>query len=318
MNAKRDSLDRRQRLAPVSTGKRVTLQESDRLWLAKLAEHGPLPTSFLLAYTQAERRSEKRARERLTDLFHEANTPHGGRYLDRPLQQFRTIDSRYNQLVYDLAPAGRKALDLAGASGGRGGPWVHRFMVACIAASIDLAARDRADIDFIPAAVILDRAGARLRHPVTVAEPGLTRAITKDLLPDGLFGLRYRTRTGDRFRFFLIEADRSTEPAASSSWHRKSLRRTFLQYRAYIGGGAYRQHLKLTAPLLVLTVATVPERVERMLRLVSSDVPDAAPYLLFQHWDAFGPVFRPPVPHAPLLAGPWQRADGSRFQIDAV
>lgn len=316
MSDGRDSLDRRKRLTPVSTGKRITLQDTDRLWLAKLAEHGPLPTSFLLAYTASERRSEKRARERLTDLFHEANTAHGGRYLDRPPQQFRTIDSRYNQLVYDLAPAGRKALAIDRKPSPRSGPWLHQFMVACITASIELAVREHADLSFIPAAAILDRAGTTLRCPVSFIEPGTRRPITKDLIPDGLFGLQYRTPAGDRFRFFLVEADRATEPAGSGTWHRKSLRRTFLQYQAYIGGGRYREHLRLTAPLLVLTVATSPERVERMLRLVQSDVPEAAPYLLFQSWDDFGAVFRPPEPNVRLLTDPWRRAADSRFSID--
>ena len=316
MSEERDSLERRPRLAPVSTGKRITLQETDRVWLAKLAEHGPLPSSFLLAYTAAKRRSGKRARERLTDLFHEENTPDGGRYLDRPPQQFRTLDSRYNQLVYDLAPAGRKALGEAANKRARSGPWLHEFMVACITASIELETRERSDLEFIPAAAILDRAEATLRYPVTFAEPGLREPITKDLVPDALFGLRYRTSTGDRFRFFLVEADRGTEPQTSGTWHRKSLRRTLLQYRAYVGGGGYREHLRLTAPLLVLTITTSNERMERLCRLIEADVPDAAPYMLFQSWEAFGTVFRPPEPNPPLLRAPYRRAGGTEFRID--
>jgi hypothetical protein len=97
-----DTLGRRSRLIAQSTGKRVTPKERDLLWFQKLREHGPLPSSFLLDYAKNSHRSEKRAKERLTDLFNEDNTPHGGPYLSRPPQQFRTIDSRYNQLVYDL------------------------------------------------------------------------------------------------------------------------------------------------------------------------------------------------------------------------
>jgi hypothetical protein len=100
-----DAIHRRKRTRPVSTGKRVTPQDRDLLWFQKLHEHGPLPSSFLLAFAQDMRRSEKRAKERLTDLFNEDNTAHDGTYLSRPLQQFRTIDSRYNQLVYDLTPS---------------------------------------------------------------------------------------------------------------------------------------------------------------------------------------------------------------------
>jgi hypothetical protein len=157
----RDNLSRRKRLSPISTGKRVTPQDRDLLWFAKLAEHGPLPSAFLLQYTKDIRRSEKRARERLTDLFNEDNTPDGGPYLTRPPQQFRTLDSRYNQLVYDLTPASRKALHKAGLSIGAAsapsGPWLHRFMVSCITASIELATLDEPDISYIPQSAILAR-----------------------------------------------------------------------------------------------------------------------------------------------------------------
>ena len=97
-----DALGRRTRLQPTTTGKSITLQPADLLWFQKLYEHGPLPSSFLLTYSQDLRLSQKRATERLTDLFNEETTKHGGRYLERPAQQFRTLDSRYNQLVYGL------------------------------------------------------------------------------------------------------------------------------------------------------------------------------------------------------------------------
>ncbi len=108
VTSERDSLGRRKRTTPISTGKRITPQEADLLWFQKLYEHGPLPSSFLIAYAEQLRRSTKRSTERLTDLFNEDETKHGGRYLTRPPQQFRTIDSRYNQLVYTLPPQERK------------------------------------------------------------------------------------------------------------------------------------------------------------------------------------------------------------------
>ena len=122
-----DVIGRRSRTAATSTGKRVSLTQRDMLWMQKLAEHGPLPSSFLLAFATHSHASEKRAIERLGDLFHEDNTPYGEPYLTRPVQQFRTIDSRYNQLVYDLAPAGWRALKRSGFDTERcsapSGPW---------------------------------------------------------------------------------------------------------------------------------------------------------------------------------------------------
>ena len=146
----RDSLDRRKRLSPISTGKRVTPQDRDLLWFQKLREHGPLPTSFLLAFASGTHKSDKRARERLTDLFNEDNTPDGGPYFTRPPQQFRTLDSRYNQLVYDLAPAGERALkrhdNAVQSRAASSGPWLHSFMTSCITASIELGTQGTPDI----------------------------------------------------------------------------------------------------------------------------------------------------------------------------
>jgi hypothetical protein len=318
----RDSLSRRKRLTPVSTGKRVTPQYRDLLWFSKLAEHGPLPSSYLLQFAKDMRRSDKRARERLTDLFNEDNTPDHGPYLTRPPQQFRTLDSRYNQLVYDVTPASNKALYKAGlstvATSAPSGPWLHRFMVSCITASVELATIDHPDIAYIPQSAILARANTDLRFPVTTIDPATKRSHVKDLIPDALFGLEYHTATGSRFRFFALEADRATEPATSRNFNRKSFMRNLLQYDAYVSRGAYHQHLRLTAPLLVLHVSSDPVRTARMIDLTAKHYPSGNAYMLFQTWEDFGPVFRPPSPNPALLIGDWARSGLGPFAIDAT
>lgn len=310
-----DATGRRSRTTPVSTGKRISLQDRDKLWLAKLAEHGPLPSSFLLRYSRHSHTSDKRAQERLTDLFHEDNTPHNGAYLTRPPQQFRTLDSRYNQLIYDLAPAGWKAADKDKASP-RSGPWTHACMTACITASIELASLQRDDISYIPESAILERSGAELCCPVLVVDPATKRTAQKDLIPDALFGLEYHTKEGSRFRFFAVEADRSTEPATSQNFNRKSFERNLLQYEAYIGKGVYRDHLDLTAPMLVLNVLTDQKRQELLARLVERRGTFAShAFMLFQTWEAFGAIFKPPEPNEDFLGGVWARAGQPEFDI---
>lgn len=315
-----DTLGRRNRLSAQSTGKRVSPTTRDRLWFSKLAEHGPLPSSFLLQFTHDIRQSQKRARERLCDLFHEDNTQDGGSYLVRPPQQFRTIDSRYNQLVYDLAPAGWRALSLMEKSAHKraaaSGPWLHRFMTSCFTASIELATIDNDDISYIPQSEILMRAAADLRYPVTIIDPATKRELIKDLIPDAVFGLRYHTPAGDRFRFFAVEADRATEPATSTNFNRKSFERNLLQYEAYVSGSEYRHHLKLRAPLLVLTVSSDPIRTARMIDLTAKHYPKGNAFMLFQTWMDFGPVFRPPAPNLAFLIGDWARGGLEPFKID--
>jgi len=315
-----DTLQRRKRLQPISTGKRVTPQERDLLWFAKLREHGPLPSSFLLDYGRQLCRNDKRARERLTDLFNEDNTHDGGRYLSRPPQQFRTIDSRYNQLVYDLTPAAERALrrtDLWTERSMRAGPWLHGFMVSCITASVELATLARTDLRYIPQSQILERAKAELRFPAVIeSAPG--RTLAKDLIPDAVFGLEYLTDRGSRFRFFVVEADRATEPSTSRNFNRKSFERSLMQYEHYIGRGKYREHLKLTAPLLVLHVCSDAARTIRMIARTARHGSAGNAHMLFQSWEDFGPAFRPPSSRSGLLDHPWQRAALPPFRIDQV
>ncbi|MEM6500076.1 MAG: replication-relaxation family protein [Pseudomonadota bacterium] len=305
-----DTLGRRTRLSPSPTGKRVSPTKRDLRWFAALAEHGPLPSSFLLALSGNSHRSEKRTRERLTDLFHEDNTPHGGAYLMRPPQQFRTIDSRYNQLVYDLTPASDAALKKAGISihRQRFGPWLHNHMVACITASIELACLSHPDIRYIPQSAILARANAELRWKTNIADQATGKTYRKDLLPDAVFGLEYRTPSGSRFRFFAIEADRATEPLTSRNFNRKSFERHLQQYAEYIERGEYQKHLNLTAPMLVLNTTTSEARAERMLALTEEFFPSGNNYQLVATWVAFGTPFVPPNPKHALLQGEWSRA----------
>ena len=102
-------------------------------------------------------------------------------------------------------------------------------MTSCITASIELATHARDDLSYIPQSAILARAGAELRYPVSVADPATGYRADKNLIPDALLGLCYRTDQGNRFRFFAVEADRATEPTTSGNWNRKSFERSLLQ-----------------------------------------------------------------------------------------
>jgi len=314
-----DSLNRRRRDRRQSTGKRISPQARDLLWFQKLQEHGPLSSSYLHAFSSHLRRSEKRAKDRLTDLFHEDQTPHNGAYLDRPIQQFRSFNARYQDLVFDLAPPAITALkDYGlwrehGASGA--GPWRHRFMVSCITASVELATLERSDISYISQSAILDRADTQLRFPVTIKNPKTKKPETKDLIPDAIFGLEYKSAGEKSYRFFIVEADRATEPTRTSNFNRKSHLRTLLQYREYVGQGLYKSHLNLSAGLMVLNVTINPATMNRMLKLTQELSGKGNTYLLFKTIEQFGPSFMTPQPIPEFLTGPWQRAGYGGFRI---
>ena len=318
----RDRIGRRLRDKRTPAGKRITLNDRDMVWFEKMHEHGPLPSSFLLAFTKGTHKSEKRSLERLTDLFNETTTPHGGAYLSRPPQQWRTIDSRHNQLVYDLTDASRAALReeglLSAYRPGRSGPWLHSFMVSCVTASVELAAQARPDISYLSQSFLLERADTELRYPVIIADTATGRYAQKHLIPDALFGLRYETAQGSMFRCFLVEADRSTEPLTSANFNRKSWERNISQYETYVGNGHYRRHLNLKAPMLVLVVLGETRRLAPVLNLVPRYAPTTAEHLLFTSWESFSAPFAPPRPNTAMLEEPWQRAGLAEFSIGRV
>ncbi len=199
------------------------------------------------------------------------------------------------------------------------GPWVHRFMVACVTASIELATLARDDVSYITGHCVLARAKAELRHPVSIIDPQARDTVTKDLIPDALFGLEYHPAEGSRFRFFVVECDRATEPATTRRFNRKSWLRSLRQYEEYIGRLRYKDHLKLTAPLLVLNVVTDKRRQAQLLSVTEKEAgSDGNPYQLFQTIEGFGPIFRPSQPMAALLAEPRQRAGREPLWIDRV
>jgi len=310
-----DRLGRRSRIRAYSSGKRIQLTDRNLILLQALHRHGPLASSLFLKNSKHLGMNEKRTRERLTDLFHESDTVQGGAYLKRPQQQFQTIDARYNQLVYDLAPAGLRALKDVGewseTSGPSGGTWWHRFMTSSITASIELSALGRSEVSYIRQSVILDRANASLASPVTYIDPVLKEQVSKQLIPDALFGLEYHTPRGSNYRFFAVEADRATEPIETSNANRKSFLKTMHQYEALIAGNQYRAHYKLTAPLLVLFVSTTEQRVSSMIKVVRECNLAVAPALLFQNWSNFvQPISIPSVNHD-LLNAPWQHSAGA-------
>ncbi len=313
---KTDAIGRRTRTMRQPRGKRIGLRPRDLLWFRKLHEHGPLPTSYLYAFSKHLAHDRVRTLKRLADLYNEGN------HLDRPHQQFQTIDARYNQLVYALNERGERIVKEAGDwspyAGHRGGPWVHRLMVSCITASLELAASAHPNLRFIPQHEILERAEAGLTVPVSYRNH-LGKEEKRNLIPDALCGLEYQRGPKRRYRFFLIEADRNTEPNVSSRGNRKSFTRSVSQYREFIGNGRYKRHLKLTTPMMVLTVTTNTRHMEHLIKTVKALSPSGQnSFMCFQTITDFAAPFKPPSPLTTLLSEPWQRAECEPFYLDQV
>jgi len=171
------------------------------------------------------------------------------------------MDARNKELIYDLGEAGAAALKEAGRISPReqrtSGAWWHQYLTSISTAQIELATIERDDLNYIPQSKILERADVPLRF----------RTRHGDLIPDALFGLEYILDKQPLYRFFALEADRATEPISSKDQSRKSLKKMFQQYNEWIGDGRYKEHLNLTAPLLLLFVSTTKERMMSAMKV---------------------------------------------------
>lgn len=299
-----DTLGRRSREKPLSSGRRVRLTDRDLLWFQMLERHGPLPIGYLHAFAAAK--SEKASVQRATLLFHEAKTPHGGHYLTRPAQQFQTLDARCQPLVYDLTDCARDALCEAGLSHPQSWAtsshhWRHDFMIACVTASIDLATSGT-DWRFIYPDEISKETSFEVGYRIGKREIPLQ--------PDRLFGLHHR---GGKLRLYALEVDRGTEVLRGKRG-RKTIERCLEQYRSFIGHGLYREALGTTAPMLVMHLTLSEKRMKHMLSVLASlSVEGRNNYMLFGWLPQLGGHLRPPDLLTEVLAKWWHRAGYPEF-----
>lgn len=125
-----DTLGRRKRTRRQPSGRTIRPQPRDLFWFEKLHHHGPLPTSYLHAFTEHLARNLAPTLKRLASPHREANL------LNRPTQQFDTFDARYNQLIYDLGLRTLQALQDEGIYRHDAplptGPWKHRVELSIV------------------------------------------------------------------------------------------------------------------------------------------------------------------------------------------
>ena len=263
--------------------------------------------------------SPKSSAQRLTDLTHENNTPHGGAYLRRPDAQRATVNALNQPLVYDLTAAGWEAL------GGRSGyetratrPFAHQLMVASVSASIELSCAALPGVRFIPGRSVLSRADAALAIDLEMIVPPDRHSRIRRLIPDQLFALEYSVGSEKRYLSFVLACDRGTEPITSTDAARKSFLRNYLQYRQFVGSALYRKHYGLNSSLLVLNVMNSAARMKAYMAMIAKLSPDGNSFMLFRHIEHFGSfVIVPPLMPEPMTQ-PWHRPASSAITLSTA
>lgn len=317
-----DDPARRRLTLAVSTGKTVTPEERDLMWFELLRDHGPLPGSFLAAFSEGRGMSGQDAKQRLADLSNEQNTPDGGPYLVRPRAQFIKPHCPDNLIFYELSPAGQRVLDrhrpTTASWRGANVPWMNGAVAACITASIELATLSRHDIDYIPAAVIAARAMHGSSSPFRIDDPRIEKDEQIDLMADAIFGLVYKTETGERSRYFLVNVDKPSDPLARSFWNRNSFEQRIRRYVDLCEHCLWRDRglLQAMVPLTVLTLTSAPARTAQLIDFMTRMRLEDVSYLLFQTWFYYGPPSLPQQPNYGLLADDWLRSGLPAVSID--
>ena len=303
---KLDALNRRDRFAGRQpTGKRIVLQERDYQCFAAMERHGPLPSTFLYSFTKDTARNFKGFQQRLTDLYNEDNTPHRGFYLDRPRQQFASLNARYQPMMYELTPLGRKALrdnqipeqifeSLSGS-------YLHRFMTACLTASIELTVQ-AAGFRYISQAEIFTHP----KCPKNVLTQNHQLALpcrSGYIIPDQLFGIDY----GGSYRFFVLEADRNTESVLSKKCRANAFGKKLESYLEVLSSQCFRDVWGIPS-LYVMTISTSENHVRTMMEALKGMAnARLASRFLFKVKPAFGKYWAVPEVMEDLVSVPWER-----------
>jgi len=234
-------------IAPIASAK-PTAREIR--WFKHIERHGPQSSQYLYELTRDTHRCKDTGLRALQKL-------RAAGFLVLPRQQRATERAEFNPYVYDLTATAKDHLvdlGVAEQTVRPTGHWWHSYAVSCVTSSIDIAAA-RDGVRYIPAHEILAIKGAALAMPVS----------TGRVIPDQLFALDY----GGRYRAFVLEVDRGTEPKTSAA-ARKSYARSLEQYAEIIERQLYNAHYGLKANMLVLWVFARRSDQARFLELLSA------------------------------------------------
>lgn len=297
-----DSRGRRHRFGRSPKDRSIALTERDLTLFELIHRHGPLPSNYLFEFTRGLGGSELHLKHRLTKLYH--GLANGTYFLERPLQQYQNYLARAQHGIYELSPAAKVLLAEAGRLSpyirNRSDPFVHRFMSACVSASIALACT-RAGIRYLDRTDIFSHPKCPERtkcasNPLTVGVHG------KQIIPDELFGLDY----GGRFRFFAVEIDRNTESIERSSVGQNAFGRKLKAYSDILDQRSFRDTWGVPN-LLVLIVTTNTTHMANMIDYLRSNTTGHNEKFLFKAKPEFGVNWTVPSVMDDLLIAPWAR-----------
>jgi hypothetical protein len=332
---------RRRDAQPQPWGTELRLTPRDFLLWQKL-QRGPLPVGYLYEETRQVCKNYGWLQHRLTDLYHgccldrrghirngEGNLLPGHEcipftYLSRPPQQELTRKADYNQLVYDLNENAIEALEERGLLSPyrlarRSAWWVHDFMSSCVAASIELAAREAGHryltLDDIFGHEACPQETRQAPNPLS-----LPLTLGRHLVPDDLFGIEFPGQP-KKFRcFYAVEIDRKTETLRGAATTKKkppTIREKIEAYQEAIEHRLYSRQWGIRN-LRVLIVTNNAGHARSIAEVIAETIKDRDLHKRFniKSKAEFGTVWKVPGVMRDLYEEPWHQPGGGLFHLN--
>jgi Replication-relaxation len=220
-----------------------------------------------------------------------------------PKSQEDSKNYRYCTRVYELTPKSKAILLANGKIPTRWSStrdfW-HQLMIADIVMSIEIACKQR---------------GLRFRHRREIIgdtpfnfESYITyksyEPYDGSLRPDELFAINET--------YFVLEADRQTEPVERANFESSSYLRKILQYRDVLKSKSYKT---LIPNMIVLNITISPEHSKNIMRFMEDELTMSSSSMLFMGIEILGSRDRYPQPLTDLLDLPFQRVGYDNFII---
>ncbi len=318
----KDSIGRRKRFRPTSTGKYLAPNGTAIEIFKLLVRYPYLSSRALYALTPIEQRpSYQRFQSLLTKLYHEHNTAHGDRYLGRPEEQMRSMTVNHTDLVYSLRKPARLALldhglpkkDSSLIDSGQLASFPHGMMLCEVMASIEIGIQNDPRAKIVTQAEILEHAklsslGIEVNVSHKFSPQSSTQTNSFALIPDALFGINY----SGKFLFFALEVENkgrcNTKDIRYSSYLRK-----VLGYQYMFEKNRYQKHYNIPN-LLVLSVGPQRHRME-LMKQTAATIGSTHDQFLFRHHPVFGSREEAPQPSGAFFQDPWERIGNQPFAL---
>lgn len=262
-----------------------------------LERHGRGTTKYLHSFIGGDFNTLQKLISRLYDWG----------YLDHFKDQEDSFSNRLRHIIYGNTLKARQALTAAGKEScfvDRNDPFVHRFMGACVGASIELRCKAKG-LTYISRNEVLAKKGNPLRIPLP------SFGDKSYLEPDDLFGIQYPDRS---FRRFAVEIDRGNEPHEGKERH-SSIDKKLDYYADVIANRRYHEVWGIPG-MMVLIVTTSKARIQNIIETIKKrNDPSLSKRFLLKAYPNFKRDWLVPTDVLTDVLDPWQRADGTTFDI---